>query len=277
MRSHAPGRAAIGRVRNAEREVLVDLVGDDDRVVAGRRARRRARGSRRRAPAPVGLCGEFTMMSRVRSVTAARSSSGSGRQSGNAQRHRAVHAAGARDERRVGVVVRLEGDDLVAGVDEREDRRGERLGRAGGDEHLGCRVDVDAVEPLLVARRSPREAPACPMPGGYWLTPSAIAWRAASSTSAGPSSSGKPWPEVDRAGAQREGAHLGEDRRGDRPSSREQAGACRGALPRREAGCGGEVAHAHTVREGRAGTLARGRSDAGPRVRRNHRSQIAES
>ena len=35
-----------------------------------------------------------------------------------------------------------------------------------------------------------------PRPGGYWFAPFAMAERAASSTSAGPSSSGKPWPRL---------------------------------------------------------------------------------
>src|SRR5215217_7573169 len=35
-----------------------------------------------------------------------------------------------------------------------------------------------------------------PGPGGYWLTPVRIASTAASSTSGGPSVSGKPWPRL---------------------------------------------------------------------------------
>ena len=35
-----------------------------------------------------------------------------------------------------------------------------------------------------------------PGPGGYWLRPLAIAARAASSISGGPSVSGKPWPRL---------------------------------------------------------------------------------
>ena len=35
---------------------------------------------------------------------------------------------------------------------------------------------------------------AMPRPGGYWLTPSAIAFSATLSIEGGPSSSGKPWP-----------------------------------------------------------------------------------
>ena len=187
-----------------------------------------------------------------------------------------MHAAGTRDERRVGVVVGLEGDDLVAVVDERQDRRGERFGRAGGDEHLGCRVDVDSVEPALVAGDGLAKHG---QPDARRVLVDAVGDRLAGRLEhlGRAVFVGKALAEVDGAGAQREGAHLGEDRRGDAAVVGEQAGACRGALPRRESGCGGEVAHAHTVREGRAGTLARGRCDAALRVRGNHRLQIAES
>ena len=88
---------------------------------------------------------------------------------------------------------------------------------------------------------------------------------------------GKALAEVDGAGARREGAHLGEDRRGDRAVGGEQARACRGALPRRESGCGGEVAHAHTVRQAGAATLAQGMPGGGIRVRMNHCLGIAGS
>ena len=137
-------------MRHSEREVLVDLVGDDDRVVAGREldhefedlvVEHDARGVVRRVhddePGAVG--------DRVAKFV------GVGSPIGVAQRHRAVHSAGSRDERRIRVVVGLERDDLVTRVDEGEERRRERFGRAGRDEHLGCRVDVDAVEPMLVA------------------------------------------------------------------------------------------------------------------------------
>ena len=50
------------------------------------------------------------------------------------------------------------------------------------------------------------------MPGGYWLWPARIAATAASSTSAGPSSSGKPWPRLIDAGGDGQRRHLGEDR-----------------------------------------------------------------
>ena len=79
---------------------------------------------------PVGLCGEFSRISRVRLVTAARSSSRSGRNVGGAERDRHPDRAGHGDAGRVGVVVRLERDHLVARLDQGEQRRGDRLGGA---------------------------------------------------------------------------------------------------------------------------------------------------
>jgi hypothetical protein len=69
---------------------------------------------------------------------------------------------------------------------------------------------------------------------------------------------GEALAEVDGARAHREGAHLGEDRGCDRAVDGEQPCPGGGALPGTETGCGGEVAHALTVRQGRAGTLSQG-------------------
>ena len=62
------------------------------------------------------------------------------------------------------------------------------------------------------AGRSPAAARARPGPGAYWLAPCSSARTAAAITSGGPSWSGNPWPEVDRAGPHRQRRHLGEDR-----------------------------------------------------------------
>ena len=48
--------------------------------------------------------------------------------------------------RQVGVVQRLDQHHLVARLDQPEEAIGQRLGRAGGDQHLGLPVDVEAVE-----------------------------------------------------------------------------------------------------------------------------------
>ena len=199
-----------------EDEVLVDLVGDDEQVVLDAQLGDRARAPSRENTLPVGLCGELSSSSRVRGVIARRELVGVERRSraGAACTTRRC-APGHRDARGVRVVVRLERDDLVARLAQREQRGGDRLGRAGGDEHLGVGVVVEAVEALAGARRSRARSSGMPMPGGYWLWPARIAATAASSTSAGPSVSGKPWPEVDRAGRDGQRRHLGEDRRAE--------------------------------------------------------------
>ena len=111
------------------------------------------------------------------------------------QHHGPRHASGHRDARLIAVVHRFEQDDLVAGVEHAEQRPGERLGRTGRDEHLGVGVVREPVEPLLVLDDRLAEH-GMPGPGGYWLTPVRIASTAASSTSAGPSVSGKPCPRL---------------------------------------------------------------------------------
>ncbi len=114
---------------------------------------------------------------------------------GRAQRDRHPHAAGHGDGGGVGVVVRLQRYHLVAGVDQRQHRRGDGLGRAGGNENFAVGVELDAVEALLVSgdRRTQLRNP---RPGAYWLRPARIAAAAASMISAGPSTSGNPWPRL---------------------------------------------------------------------------------
>ena len=69
------------------------------------------------------------------------------------RRHEPHHARlglGHRDPGQVGVVERLEHDGLVARVEQRRDRRAERLGGPGVDRDLARRVVGQAVEALLV-------------------------------------------------------------------------------------------------------------------------------
>ena len=56
--------------------------------------------------------------------------------------HGNAAAARHRDRRAVRVVERLERDDLVTLIDERQHRGCDRLGGSGGDEHLGVGVEV---------------------------------------------------------------------------------------------------------------------------------------
>ena len=65
--------------------------------------------------------------------------------------HEARHAAGALHQRQVGVVERLEQHHLVAGLDQRQQRAGERLGGAGGHHDLGLGIEREIL-PVPVMR-----------------------------------------------------------------------------------------------------------------------------
>ena len=166
----------------------------------GRRARRSApaisSSSARVNTLPVGLCGVLTSTSRVRARERGRELVRVERPVRRAQRHDPPLGAGHGDAGRVGVVERLEAHDLVAGLAQREQRGGDRLRGARGDEHLAVGVELDGRGSAAGGRRSPRAAPGCPGPGGYWLWPARMAATAASSTSSGPSVSGKPCPRL---------------------------------------------------------------------------------
>ena len=145
---------------------------------------------------PVGLCGLLSISSLVLLVISDSSLARSGRKSGALQGERNAGPAGHRDVGDVGVVVRLERDHLVARFEEGEERGGDGFGRAGGDQHLGVRVVVQAVEPLLVARDGVPSS-GMPVAGGYWLPlPAMTASAAALAMPGGPSTSGNPWPRL---------------------------------------------------------------------------------
>ena len=144
------GERDVARAR--EDEVLVDLVGDDDQValdrhvgdevellavehLAGRVVRRVEQDQ------PGGRRDRRAQLVGVEPVPARRV---------GAQQHRHGPRPGQRDARLVAVVHRLEHDDLVADVEHAEQGAGERLGRAGRDEHLGVGVVLEAVEAALV-------------------------------------------------------------------------------------------------------------------------------
>ena len=100
--------------------------------------------------------------------------------------------AGDRDARGVRVVVRLERDDLVARFAQREQRRRDRFGRAGGHEHFGVGVVLERRRSGAGDRAIASRSAGTPMPGGYWLWPASIASIAARFTASGPSVSGNP-------------------------------------------------------------------------------------
>ena len=136
-----------------------------------------------------------------------------GPERGRAQGDRYPDTPGHRDAGRVGVVVRLERDDLVAGLDKGEQRGRDRLGRPGGHEHLVVGVELKPVEPPLVL------GDGRPQLGDTW--PWRVLVAAARDDRVGRSPGDLCWPvrvgealtEIDRAGRQRERGHLREDRR----------------------------------------------------------------
>ena len=72
---------------------------------------------------------------------------------GRGQPDQPRHAAGAQHQRQIGVVERLEEHDLVAGRDQGQQARGDRLGRARGDDHL-LGIDVEALmAPVMIGDR----------------------------------------------------------------------------------------------------------------------------
>ena len=104
-------------------DAAVDLVGEDPQVVRDRPARRSARGRSRVSTPPVGLAGELMTRSRVRGVISEASSSTSSRKSFAIRI--GIGTGVAADEaghRLVDRVARVRDDDLVARVDEAEDR-----------------------------------------------------------------------------------------------------------------------------------------------------------
>ena len=179
-----------------EDEVLVDLVADRDQVVLAA-----DRGDRLELVAREDLAGR--VVRRVEHQRAHARPGGGGAQRvdverpvGRAQRDRPADAARERDRRRVGVVGR---------VDQRRPRRRARAARAAPRRSPPSprrsparrrRGRARSRSSAAGARRSPRAAPA-PRPAAR------TGWRrsgsprcAASSSAAGPSSSGKPWPRL---------------------------------------------------------------------------------
>ncbi len=71
---------------------------------------------------------------------------------GRGEAHQPRNAPGAPDQRQIAVVERLDQHHLVAGDDQAGHAVGQRLGGAGGDQHLRLPVHVEAVEALVGIR-----------------------------------------------------------------------------------------------------------------------------
>ena len=130
------------------------------------------------------------------------------------QRHRHPDGAGQLDACAVGVVERLERHHLLTRVDESEQRCGHCLGRAGGDHDLGGGVQVEAVEPFLVlGDRQPQVRLTRPRRVLVQPRPDRRDRRVGHLDRA--VGVGEALAEVDRTRLQRQGRHLGENRRAE--------------------------------------------------------------
>ncbi len=142
---------------------------------------------------PVGLCGELTMIIRVRGVDQRRAPAPSpARSPGSSKLARAPPCPDRLDRRHIGVIDRLEDDHLVARPHEGRDGGEEGLRRPGGDGDLRFRIVARAVQRLPPCRRWPARSSGIPAIGAYWLRPASI-WRCTASNSTGSAwKSGKP-------------------------------------------------------------------------------------
>ena len=198
-----------------EHEVLVDLVGDRDQVVLDAElcdllelvgTEDLARGVVRRVEEqqPRAWADRTSEILGIERVV------------GRPEGHDSPLRTGHRDRSSVRVVVRLEGDDLVAGLAEREQRRRDGLRRARGHQHLGLGVVLEPVPTLLV--RGNRVAQlAYPGAGRVLVVAREDRVDRHLLDDVRSVDVGEPLTEVDRAGALGERRHLGEDR-GAEPS-----------------------------------------------------------
>ena len=193
-------------------QVLVDLVGDHDQVVApgdlrdGRELRRVEHAPGRVVRAveqdEAGAVGDrFGEVAGFEAIV------------GCAQGHRASYTARELDHRAVAVVVRLAHDDLVARVDQAEHRCGDGLGGTGGDHHV-FRGEVEAVVTLLVADDRLDEL-GRPVAGWVLVATGLHGVVRRVHDRRRPAQVREALAEIDRPGAGGEGRHLGEDRAAD--------------------------------------------------------------
>ena len=207
-----PGQGGDRDVLALEDQVLVHLVGDHQQVVlAGQGGDPGELGPGEHRPGRV--------VRRVQQQQpGARGDGGPqrlqvGAEPGGPQRDRDPGGARHGHAGGVGVVVGLERDGLVARLQERDQRGGDRLGGARGDQDLTVRVDVQAVEALLVGGdRVPQLGNA--RARGVLVAPPFQDRRRGRGGDLGRAVGVREaLAEVDRPGRQGQRRHLGEDRR----------------------------------------------------------------
>ena len=175
---------------------------------------------------PVGLCGRVEQQQSGAGAKRGGELVGIEAVAGRAQLHQPAPSTGHRDVGRVDVEVRLERHHLVAGAGQGQDRGGDRLSGARGDQHLGVGIEVHAPEPLLVlgdglaqhrvadTRRVLVEGAPDGLDGGLGHL-------------GRPVGVGEALAQVDGAGADRQRGHLGEYRcsaEGLEPLTKERLG-----------------------------------------------------
>ena len=130
------------------------------------------------------------------------------------QRHDPRHAARPPYEGQVGVVHGREQHDLVAGLDQRQERAGQRLRGPGGDHHLGLRVEDETLVPRVMGGdRLPQGRQ--PHHRGILVPAVAERPRAPLADILRPGIVGEALAEIDRAVDPREPGHGLEHRRGE--------------------------------------------------------------
>ena len=148
---------------------------------------------------PVGLCGVFSRISFVRGPIAPPQLVGVEAVATvglRCEQHRDRDGVGERDAGLIAVVHRLEQHDLVAAVEHAEQRSGQRFGRAGGDGDLDDRDRVRCRTTAAGGRRSPGAVRERRGRAGTGSRHDGSRRSASSSTSGGPSVSGKPCPRL---------------------------------------------------------------------------------
>ena len=151
-------------------------------------------------------------------------------QSGGCRRTEAGHGAGHGGAGGVGVVGRLEHDDLVAGLAQGQHGGGDGLGGADGDEDLVVGVSGRGRTRRAGARRRRGAARGCRGSAGTGCRRGGWPSAATSFSSSGPSVSGKPWPRLTESGGGGQLGHGGEDRRGERAQALGQLGGGAGGV-----------------------------------------------
>ncbi len=208
--AHA-GQGAQREVLPVVGEVLVDLVGDDQEVA----------GDGELGDGGQLFAGEDHAGGVVGGVEQQQAGAGPdgvgegvevGAEVGGAEGEGDPLGSGHGDAGGVGVVEGLEGDDLVARLQEGEHGRGDRLGGAGGDQDFAVGVEGQAVPAPLVLGD-------CLAQLGDALTGRVLVAAAVHDGAGGGLGDlrgavgvGEALPEVDGAGARGQGRHLGEDR-----------------------------------------------------------------